>query len=120
MKFGQLPRETESDPPGEIRRQTGTIDARSLGSFTARHTVIMTNSLRSAMAFCAALAISGVAPAQAGKGDAGAQLIATANLPKVATPDLLAGEDEPQLTGDSPVESPLTQTFDATGDEPHY
>lgn len=67
--------------------------------------VFMTGSLRSAMAFCAALAIVGVAPAQAGNDPSAIPAVTSASLPKVAVPDLLASEVEPQISGDQMPEN---------------
>lgn len=66
------------------------------------------------MAFCAALAVTTVAPAQAGSGQAAPQLVQTATLPKVAVPDLLGAESTPQLAGEqAPVAAPVDQTLAA-------
>lgn len=66
------------------------------------------------MAFCAALAATSVAPAQAGSGQAAPQLVATANLPRVAVPDLLASESQPQLSGEqAPAAAPSNQPLSA-------
>lgn len=86
------------------------------GLFTARFTVFMTFSMHSTLAICAALAASSVAPALAGPAEAPPQLSASATLPKLAVPDLLNDEPEPQLSGDdaadpgfipAPVTAPL-------------
>ena len=61
----------------------------------------MTLSMRSAIAFCAALAASSVAPAQAGPTETPQPLMASATLPKIAVPDLLNSEAEPQLSGEA-------------------
>src|SRR5687768_15892065 len=62
---------------------------------------MISTSLRSALLIGAALSASSVAPAQAGpSADALAPAVA-ASLPKVAVPELLAPEIEPQLTDDS-------------------
>jgi len=75
----------------------------------------MTNSIRSAIAFSAALAISAVAPAQAGPAEAPQPTLASATLPTIQFPDLLAQEAEPQLSGDeveTPVVAPITEQAD--------
>ena len=64
----------------------------------------MTLPIRSAIAICAALAASGFAPAQAGPTETEQLLIASATLPKVAIPDLLSAEGEPDLAGDAAVD----------------
>ena len=61
----------------------------------------MTLSMRSAIAFCAALAATSVAPVQAGPTETPPLLLASATLPKIAVPDLLSAESEPQLSGDT-------------------
>lgn len=57
--------------------------------------------MRSAIGICAALAASSVAPAQAGPSDTVKPVLASLTLPRIAVPDLLNGEAEPQLSGDS-------------------
>lgn len=64
----------------------------------------MTLPIRSAIAICAALAASGFAPAQAGPAETEQLLIASATLPKVAVPDLLGAEGEPELAGDAAID----------------
>ncbi|MES2002659.1 MAG: cell wall hydrolase [Pseudomonadota bacterium] len=64
----------------------------------------MTLPIRSAIVICAALATSGFAPAQAGPTETEQLLIASATLPKVAIPDLLGAEGEPDLAGDAAVD----------------
>ncbi len=61
----------------------------------------MTLSMRSAIAICATLAASCVVPAQAGSTEAPQPLLASVTLPKIAIPDLLNSEAEPQLSGDT-------------------
>lgn len=61
----------------------------------------MTFSMRSAVAICAALLASGIAPAQAGPTAAQLPVLASLSLPKVAVPDLLNDGHEPQLSGDA-------------------
>ena len=75
----------------------------------------MTNSIRSAIAFSAALAISAVAPAQAGPAEAPQPTLASASIPTIPVPDLLSQETEPQLSGDdveTPVVAPITEQAD--------
>lgn len=61
----------------------------------------MTFSMRSAAAICAALLVSGIAPAQAGPTAAELPVLASLSLPKVAIPNLLNDGNEPQLSGDA-------------------
>lgn len=74
----------------------------------------MTHSFKTAIAFTVALAISAVAPAQAGPSSTVSPVLATVNLPKVAAPDLLGQEAEPQLSG-QPVTSPAPLPVPAIG-----
>jgi N-acetylmuramoyl-L-alanine amidase len=60
----------------------------------------MKTSTRSAIIFSSALAICAFAPAQADPAADFAPAAVPAELPKIATPDLLAQEAEPQLSGD--------------------
>ena len=72
----------------------------------------MTNSIRSAIAFSAALAVSVVAPAWAGPAEAPQPTLTAASLPTIPVPDLLSQETEPQLSGDdveTPVLAPITE-----------
>jgi spore germination cell wall hydrolase CwlJ-like protein len=81
----------------------------------------MTVSLRSAIAFSAALAISVVASAQSGPAQAPQPKLTTASLPTIPVPDLLAQEAEPQLSGDNvetPVIAPITEQADEVAPAP--
>lgn len=60
----------------------------------------MTKSLRPALILCAAAIATGFAPAQAGPNGAAAPLMASASLPRIAVPDLLSEDFDPQLSGD--------------------
>ena len=93
-------------PRAKYRLKIDREDARRTGSFAASLPVFMTNSLRSAAAFLAALAVTAVAPAQAGVGAGQPQLLANAAIPPVAVPDLLASEAEPKLSGEEPGAAP--------------
>jgi N-acetylmuramoyl-L-alanine amidase len=55
-------------------------------------------TLRSALLFCAALSASSISPAQAGPTVDASVPLANASLPKVAVPDLLDNQGEPQLS----------------------
>ena len=68
----------------------------------------MLYSLRSAVLICAALSATSVAPAQAGSTEEPILPVESAALPKVAVPELLGLETEPQLSG---PEVNWTQSF---------
>ena len=67
----------------------------------------MTISFRPAALFCAVLAATTLSPAHADSSGEMPRALASASLPRVATPDLLAVEGEPALSGEAPAANPL-------------
>ena len=69
---------------------------------TAQIAEHMSHSIRTTLLFCAALSATSIAPAQAGPTTEPLLPVESATLPKVAVPELLGSEAEPELSQPAP------------------